>query len=300
MNYTKSALTIQEQINLLEKRGMKFLDKKRAYKYLENISYYRFSAYSYIFRKDNGKNQLFVDSTSFERVLNIYLFDRKLKLLIFDIIERIEVALRTQIIYHFSQNYGPYFFQNENLFSNNLFFQENLKHLDKEINRSFETFIKHYKKKYSNPNRPPAWMSFEVASLGLLSKFYRNLKNCDEKKRISEHFGLMHPYVLESWIQNISFVRNIIAHHSRLWNRKLTITAKKPRRIKYQWVENKQYNAHSIYAFLIIVLYLGKRINPNINFSKKIKNLITEYKKDVDLEKMGFPINWQNEKLWGI
>ncbi len=297
MNFSKPVLKINEQIDLLESRGMVFYDKERAAKYLENINYYRFSAYSFPFRIKDNSTQRFVESISFEKILNIYLFDRKLKLLVFDVIERIEVALRTQIIYQFSLDYKPYFFQDQNLFSNIKFFQKNLKTLDKEINRSFETFINHYKNKYSTPERPPSWMSLEITSMGLLSMIYGNLRNCDAKKKVAFHFGLTHPRILESWIHSISYVRNIVAHHSRLWNRKLTVTAIKPKRTMFQWVENNQYNSHSVYAFLINILYLVKRINPNSNFSKKFRNLLEKYKNDIDLRNMGFPSNWEKEEL---
>ena len=101
-------------------------------------------------------------------------------------------------------------------------FANHLDNLQKEVERSNETFINHYKLKYSNPTEPPCWMSLEVSSIGLLSKIFQNLKKGPEKNAITLHFGLKDVSILENWIHCFSTLRNICAHHGRVWNRRLT------------------------------------------------------------------------------
>jgi abortive infection bacteriophage resistance protein len=110
------------------------------------------------------------------------------------------------------------FFQRQSLYHNRFNFKKDLETVDKEIQRSSEVFIKHYKSKYTAPERPPAWMSLEILSLGTLSKLFENLRISPEKKAVAAHFGL-NAFVLESWMHTLSHVRNICAHHGRLWNR---------------------------------------------------------------------------------
>lgn len=174
-------------------------------------------------QKDGDPTHTFVSNTSFRHIVEYYIFDRKLRLLIFDAIERIEIALRTQIIYAYSTAYDPWWFENPALYSNNYNYSKDLGKLDEELDRSSEVFIDHYNTKYTNPQRPPAWMSLEVTSMGLLSKIYKDLKMCPTKKSVATYFGLGHPKILESWMQSISYVRNICAHHSRLLNKVLTL-----------------------------------------------------------------------------
>ena len=118
--YTKPALTFEEQIALLKSRGLVIDDEQRAIRHLSNVSYYRMSAYMLYFKKlDAAGNVLdeFEEGTTWDNVYDLYKFDRKLRLLIFDAIERIEIALRTQVIYQLSHMYGSHWQNKKNIFS---------------------------------------------------------------------------------------------------------------------------------------------------------------------------------------
>lgn len=140
-------------------------------------------------------------------------------------------------------------------------------------------------------------MSFEIASIGLLSKIYRDLKMSACKKLISDHFKLGHPKVLESWIHSLSYVRNICAHHSRLWNRVLTLKPTLPTNTKEQWLINTNIQGNKLYAFLCCLIYMRKVVNPKTSFARKIKKLLLDFP-DIDPSRMGFPAGWENEPLW--
>jgi abortive infection bacteriophage resistance protein len=294
MKYTKPALTISDQIKLLESRGLIISDKIKAEKYLANISYYRLSAYMYPFKDLQTDN--FAKETTFENVLDLYLFDRELRLLVFDAIERIEISFRTQLIYQPAIIGGAFWFEDEKFFDDKNRLTEHLQKLDSEVKQSKEVFIKHFDAKYDE-DCPPVWMSFEVISLGLLSKFYQNLKFTDAKKLIAKHYGLNNPIVLQSWIRSITYVRNVCAHHARLWNRTLTnkpIILQTPSKL---WITEKNPNNEKLYYFLCCLWYLLRQINPETQFVEKLKTLFAKYP-NVSISSMGFPKNWEEENFW--
>ena len=176
MNYSKTPLSFQQQIEAFKKRGLTFDDESTSRIFLENISYFRLRAYTYPFQDNTHSHHPFVKKVSFEEIIILYNFDSKLRTLVFEALEKIEIALRTQIIYRWSMKYGGYWYTEPMLFRNPVFFANSLSSLVKEINRSDETFIKHYNKTYTHPKLPPSWMSLEVSSFGLLSKLFLNLK----------------------------------------------------------------------------------------------------------------------------
>lgn len=296
MKYIKPPLTIPEQIKLLESRGLIIANKIKAEKYLSNISYYRLSAYLYPF-KDLATDR-FTNGTTFDKVLNLYLFDRELRLLIFDAIEKIEIAFRTQLIYQPALSGGAFWFRDAANFDDITRMNEHNFQLETEVARSSEVFVEHFKTKYTEEEVPPVWMSFEVLSLGLLSKFYQNLKfSSQAKKDIAKHFGLNESLILQSWIRTITYVRNICAHHSRLWNRVLTSRPKILRKPSRIWITQSAPNNEKIYYFLCCLWYLLREINPESNVVENLNLLFAKYP-NTPLKDMDFPENWENEKFW--
>ncbi len=296
MKYSKPPLSINEQIQKLVDRGLICADTERAANYLSNISYYRLRAYTYPFQNNKEENQPFNTKITFEEIIDLYVFDRKLRLLIFDGIEKIEIALRTQIIYNYSISHGSHWHIKSELYRNTMFFANHLASLQKEIDRSTETFIDHYKNKYSNPAEPPCWMSLEVSSVGLLSKIFQNLKLSQEKKRIIRHFGLNDAAVTENWMHCFSTLRNICAHHGRVWNRRLT-KIKLPTNPVNHFLSNTNIYTNKLYATLCCIEYILQLISPNSTFKIRIKELI-ENCPHAQMKEMGFPPNWIEEELW--
>ncbi len=297
MKYIKPPLTIAQQINTLKSRGLLINDEDRASRYLSFISLYRLRAYTYAYQNNENPEHPFYPDITFNKILQTYLFDRKFRLLVFDAIERIEIAFRTQIIYQYSIKYGGNWYEDKKIFRNPVYFNKDLKLIDKELKRSNEVFIKHYKNTYSNPKRPPAWMIMEITSLGLLSKIYENLKICPEKKVIARNFNLGHPFVLESWMHSLSVIRNICAHHGRLWNRELAASIKLPRKTNNVWLSNTHFPQGKMFLALSSILYLLNTIIPGNHFKDKLKTLISKYP-EIPLKQMGFPTEWENEQLW--
>ena len=303
----KTPASIVDQIALLKQRGMLFNDEQSAHHFLENISYYRLKGYWWDMQDDIALHTL-KPNTYFEDIIERYNFDRRLRLILFDAIERIEIALRTKMIYHLSLAYGSLWYLDSNLFettslpSNPLvtIHQNTIIELKKEFFRSQEIFIKDQRNRYPNQDAD-SWKILEVASMGTLSKLYKNLKHqLPEKATIAKEMGLNLHSELSSWLEAITYVRNIIAHHSRLWSRNMVkIPVEKINNPKSDWLNSALLPVQGKKPFLIIttMIYVCNEVTPNHQIKKKILDLFATSPK-LPIYKLGFFNNWQKHPIW--
>ncbi|TSA38763.1 MAG: Abi family protein [Porphyromonadaceae bacterium] len=297
MKFRKIPVSIADQITLLKSRGLVFHDEALAQAFLSTVSYYRLRAYTYPFQDNANPDHPFIKPVSFEEIIDLYKFDDKLRLLVFNALGQIEIAIRTQIIYHFALGYGSHWHLRPELYRNPMWFANHLDSLQKEIDRSNEAFIEHYKETYKDPAEPPCWMSLEVSSFGLLSKIFQNLKKCEEKVSITRFFGLSDITILENWMLCFSNLRNICAHHGRLWNRRLVAKLKIPNHPVYPFLINNQVYSNKLYAILCSLCYLLKIIQPNNDVKDQVIGLMGTCPL-VHEKEMGFPAGWKEESLW--
>ncbi len=299
MKYQKVALPIAQQIQRLQNRGLNIPDTERTAHYLGNISYYRLRAYTYPFQDNKDPNHPFNQEISFDEILNLYVFDRQLRLLLFNAIEKIEIAFRTQIIYRYALEYGAFWHLDTKLYNNSRFFAQHIASLEKEIDRSKETFIKHYKATYSEPDTPPAWMALEVSSMGLLSKIFSNLRrDKGPKDEITQYFGLKDADTLENWLRCFSLLRNLCAHHSRVWNRRMT-KMRIPRKTLNPFIQNKNILPYKVYTYITAINYILNIISPGHHFKASLLKLMENCPLAQEKE-MGFPENWKAENYWNL
>ena len=292
--YSKQLISFTDQITLLKQRGLILEDEVRALHLLQNISYYRLSGYWYPLLSDKQRH-IFKPGSTFEAAYNIYKFDSELRKLIIAELEKIEVAVRTQTAYILSTQYHAHWFEDSSLFSNPVRHTKVLAKIEEEYNRSDEEFITAFKAKYSD-HIPPSWMTMEIASFGTLSILYGNLQPGRAKRSIAAYFGLPDT-VFASWLHCIVYVRNICAHHSRLWNRILSIRPLMPRSPRNTFIALPASGTQQTYFVLSMIIYLLNTVNPNHSFISRFKELLNRYP-SIDVRAMGFPINWENEKLW--
>ena len=274
-SFKKTALPIKDQIKLLKERGLVINDDQETEHFLNNISYYYLSAYFKAYQKPDDQ---FLYKTTLDDVLKLYSFDRKLRLLFLNALERIEKSFKTQFVYHLSIKYGP------NCLTDNEIFEKHKSKIDDNLKHSKEPFIKKFKEKYSD-EYPPLWMLAETLSFGdILNIFSRSLATND-KKEIAKYYGLNWIY-LHSWLSNLREIRNICAHYSRLWNKKTTSHLKQSK--DYPELRYNNY----IFDSVIITAILLKKVSPTYEWSEEIKKLIKEY--DIKCYKMGFPDKWED------
>ncbi len=300
MKYTKLPLPVEDQIKLLESRGMAIPDHARAVRYFSNINYYRLRAYWVPFEESapTAGDHKFKTGTTFDDVLTLYIFDRKFRLLVWEAIERVEVSFRTRFVDVLSLQYGSHAYTDETIFYRLEFHRDLMASLKEEIDRSNETFIEHYRATYNEPPLPPIWAACEVMSFGQMSKWFSNLKNRKDRKAIASAYGL-DDSILISFMQHLSHVRNLTAHHCRLWNRKLTVTMVVP---KWPTALATTFNPAAerrIYNTLAMLGYLMRVISPGTSWPVRLRRVIEEYP-TVDPTAIGFPANWKDLPIWTV
>jgi len=300
MIYDKPPITIAGQIAQLKNRGLIIADEPLAEHFLKNVSYYRLAGYWWPMQADKTTHA-FKHNSTFENVIAIYNFDRELRILLFDVIERIEIGFRTKLIYHLSHELSPWWFEDSSIFKNAVEHTETLLSIDRELKQTKEVFIKeHYKKYHTDTRRPPAWKTLEIASLGNLSKLYGNLQaTIKSKDIIAVELGTANHTFLPSWLQDITQIRNICAHHGRLWNKNLPGKPKLLPKPPNAWIANipPVTEHHMLYVHLCCMKYLMNVINNGNGFTAKLKSLLTAYS-NIDPKALGLKSNWDKEPLW--
>ena len=297
MNYTKQALTFGQQAAQMQSRGLVAATTAEIEARLRDASYYRLSAYWHPFKRPD---ESLVPGTTLDQVWRRYVFDRHLRLLVMDAIERVEVAiLRTRMVEQFTVLHGPFGHRIWNNFKPDFKPSEHTKlmlDLDQSAERSNEVFVESFRTKYTAEPHLPLWMAAEIMSFGQLFLFFRQL-NRAEQQQLSAEFGVLPP-VLESWLRCLNYVRNACAHHARLWNRELPIRPFVPDK-KHQpdWHLSTTPANDRIYAVLLLLRHLLRHVAPNTHWKDRLLKLLADYP-EVPTASMGFPANWQTCPIW--
>lgn len=293
--FQKAHTSTQDLVKLLQLRGLTIVDCVKAERYIDFIGYYRLSAYMYPLLQMPKEQHRFKPNTTFDQVLMIYRFDKKLRLLIFNEIEKIEIAIRSSIVNIVSSMTGnPFWMTNPNYFIDTTKIHHTITLINTELHRSREDFIIHFKQTYSD-TYPPAWILAEVLPFGVITNIFSNIKDARIKKRIAHKFGLqISPF--ESWLTIISLTRNYCCHHARIWNKQNTIRPMLPNRIMGSWI-TLPTDTLRIYFDLCVIKYFLNIISPNNDMKTKINTLLSSFP-NIDITAMGFPQGWENEQLW--
>ena len=296
--FDKPALPIPAQVDLLAARGLDMPDREKVVHYLTFISYYRLSGYCHYFYKDpTSQDPAFRDGTSFDDVLNLYIFDRQFRNLLMDALERIEVAAKATIANSVSISAGPFWLTDANCFDYGL--HNGIMELVQDVvgddpQNHQHQYISHFYQSYNAPAYPPAWMLMEALSFAAVSKVYQRLKGVyrsDVAKEFKEH-----QTILESWLHALSFARNVCAHHQRVWNRRFTIQPKIPHRLKADWPDRSRPFVYSVCA---MIHYLMGVIADESQWSHRLCEPI-EARPGVPLNRMGFPDDWAQSAFWAL
>lgn len=333
VDYHKPWLSYRDQLQQLKERGLSVSDEPRALAALQRIGYYRLSGYWYAFRQrsgaccpltDQGRAEskksrtthlaldAFVPGSTFQQAVDLYVFDKRLRLLALDGLERIEVGLRVEIA-HTLGRLDPYAYLNPALlheaFAHQIEQKAGLTRLHKWqenqarlINRSRETFIQHHKQKYGLPI--PIWIASEVWNFGTLSQLFGGMRET-EQDAISARYGIANGRVFASWLRSLNYLRNVCAHHSRLWNRNMTDQPRKPAAGEAMLFEQGWEDRHvqaRPFLLLCIVQHLLMTINPTSTWWQRLAALLYEFPDltpmGLDLRGMGVIDGWEKWKDW--
>ena len=296
MKYPKSSKSVDEQVDLLIGRGLKVPDRQKAKNFLKVVSYYRFSGFAYPFLADK-ENHRYHEGVEFSHIEKLYVFDRRLRLLIIEALEVVEVAIKASVTNAASDMWGPHWYMDSTKFLATFDHGELIDHIKKETgfnkkDRNSHVFLKHYYGKYTDPELPPIWMVAEALSFGQWSRMYSGLADINLKKLISGFFSLHHN-IFQSWIGTMSYLRNSCAHHERLWNKDFRIKPKSKREYATFFEDDA-----SISAQLMVVRHFMRLIAPNSDWHQRIKALIREPGHPLSLEPMGLPTDWDKDFMW--
>lgn len=271
-------------------------NEQKVENYLMNIGYHRLSAYIYPFYKSPKSDLKLKERTTFKQVLTLYRFDKKLRILLFNEIEKIEVAIRSILANIGCQELNDkYWITKPEYFANADKFNQTLAVIEKELASSKENYIEDFKRNYVE-SYPPAWMITEVLSFGNLNYIYSNIASNRLMKRIAGYFGLQ-PQVFTSWLTVLANLRNMCCHHARVWNRDFMLNPAEPRKMAKIWIDTSKIDKKKIYYRLCIIRYFLASVSPNNNFNKKIVDLLVQFP-SIDIAAMGFCRDWQNTHLW--
>jgi len=336
--FTKTAKTLDEQIALLQERGLTISDPECAKRYLEFISFFRLSSYMRPFQVRNDQEHQFKANVEFTSIVELYAFDRELRLLIMDAVERVEVAVRATFNNHMGTKYqteephsGSHWYMNEEFFRRDYNHKRILSEIEscqnkaqqelqrdiKKIkqsnaseevkeehvqNRVRENYPRFYQYNYQTPRLMPSWAMVEELTFGNISHLYQGLAKDADRKGIAKRFFVPQD-VFQSWLHTLNFVRNCCAHHSRLWNRELSISPKVPNDDQWQLPRRLEPSMvqpnRRIYVVLLMLAHLMRQISPDSQWHNKVKELVTVKYPNVPLTPMGFPDNWHSHIFWG-
>ncbi|RWX43455.1 Abortive infection bacteriophage resistance protein [Candidatus Electrothrix aarhusensis] len=306
MKYTKPVYSTEKHIELLKNRGLTFLDEDRAKRYLSTIGYYRLSAYFLPFQAVKDR---FRPKTTFNNILELYIFDRKLRVQVMDALERIEVAIRTVLSDTVSSKYNdPHWYLKKELFCDSFvnasspdqkseyekFVNKIIFHTGKKNwNHGNNSSCRHYYTKYKKPELPPSWMVVEVLPMGTWSVLYSNIKVNKVKQQVSKFFKFS-VNDFAGWVHALTLIRNCCAHHNRLWNHNFPPKAKNIEKYTHEGIPlNTPYvNLALIQAFL-------SSFTRTPTWSERLYELLQSSPLDIH-STMHFPPNWHNLPFWGI
>lgn len=215
-----------------------------------------------------------------------------------DAIERVEVAVRTALVHDIAMRFGPFghldarHFPHASLERHQQFVED----LRKEAAKSTETFVQHFRATYEEFPDLPVWAVCETMTFGSMFTLF---KMADRRTRsvIARRYGLHGP-VLLSWLQTLNYVRNICAHHARLWNRDLAIRPTIPdEKNDRRWYGTRAISNKKLFVLLTLLQQLLNGIVPQTGWRTRLFNLFDRFP-EIPLKAMGMPADWRSHELW--
>lgn len=258
----KQATTFADQIKILESRGVVVGNHDKAKEILADIGYYRLGFYFFPFEitypfLDSRRKHEVKEDTKFEDAVALYYYDFDLRNILNKYLSRIEVAIRTTIIYELSNKYNddPIWFVNPSVVS-----QSFIHDFPVEVYRkiSKKDVIKRHKKKHPQEKYAPAWKTMEFMVFGNLTTLYDNLNVIDDKRLISTHFKVNKTTIFYNYIEAVRNLRNACAHGNVLYDMTLEKSIKKGPAGAFN-----EFQCSRLCSALAVVRYFLKTISPN-------------------------------------
>jgi len=304
----KIHLSFREQVLLLQSRGMSIADPAAAEDVLRRVGYYRLAGYWHPLRLAGGDQ--FIPGSTFELVYELCEFDRRLRLLVLNAVERVEVAVRVDVAYLLGKKHrlahalptllDARFCSERDHKTNQTGHESWTRKLQEAISKSKEDFVTHHTAKYGG--RMPIWVVTELWDFGLLSRFFSGMQYKDQN-HIAVRYAAGDGSIFRSWLRAINYIRNVAAHHSRLWNRNIVDRPRFPRGDRHHLLNHLISDSHAqtrVYGLLCILQYMVRTISPADEWRRDVSELAAKFPHSalVDLRQAGFPRDWHGQRLW--
>jgi abortive infection bacteriophage resistance protein len=325
--YTKTHLSLQDQVKHLQGKGLDCAPLPDALMALHDFGYYRLAAYTYPFRRllKDGEPR----DTPFQYRADTYLpgaklaeavalakFDHGLRDKTFEGIAALELALRFQIA-HVLGARNKFGHTDRSALDRNAcaalapyavrsaypsMFDYWIAEYDKLIRRAkSEDYIRHIEAKYSS--EIPIWIAVEAFDFGGLVRLYSLLERYDQNL-IAKRFGISDGRLFHQWLVGIGVLRNHCAHHNRLWNRQFPMAlAGVPNQIVGQSIHHlSQVTARKkFYAWAAVLAYSLRTYDDTSNWFRTFTTQMRKFPATNGVTlvgDMGFPPSWETQTLW--
>lgn len=327
LHYDKSALSLDALVDRLSQRGLTIPDRDRALRYLQHIGYFRLSPYTIPFQQGRPDHR-FRAGVAFDDVLDTYVFDRALRLLVMDALERVEVAVRAALTDHMSATYeDPHWYADPSHFRDRekhagllkivrktsadklKAAPEPVRQLSEEVSEDqehagaslvYRSALEHYLLSYGTPELPPSWLMVETLTIGQLDSTIRNLGRRTDRTAVATSIGLNGP-VLDSWLRTYVRVRNICAHHGRLWNVGLGVYPALPSSPSVSWLKGTEAvperSRKRLYPVLVSLQSVLDSVSPRSGWAGRLHELLAT-RPSMNLVAMGVPADWADDAFW--
>jgi abortive infection bacteriophage resistance protein len=305
LRYSKPPLNIPDQLQQLRDRGLLVGSDDLALNALGLIGYYRLSAYWLFFEEPPApgetRSHRFKPDSSFEQVIELYDKDRLIRLLAIDAIERIEIAARSAWVQELSIKHGPHCYLDPQLFKSDFNHDEQIKQLRGQLQQSNEIFVIHYQQTYSEPELPPIWAMTELISLGTLRTWIAATE-LDSKTKVARSMGMPSAQVLNSVLHSLNLLRNISAHHGRLWNRLMVKRLPKIKKIQDLLVMEEADGegvqpSKKLYNYLVVMAIIVRKVAPLSTWPLRMAGVISTMPPEQQ-DAMGCPVGWEQKQPW--
>jgi abortive infection bacteriophage resistance protein len=294
--YLKPWLSYRDQVARLSSRGLSIPDTIAAERFLTHVNYYRFSGYCLAFEQHR---HTFLTDVTFDDIAGAYNFDVVLRDILTEALEIIEIDVRTCLAYEFGKRHGALGHINPNNFFRTFDHMGWLDHIHKEVNGSTELFVRHFQASYSDYPDLPIWILSEIISFGTLTRMYRGMDRAD-KRPIAGRYGLQ-DVDFGSILLHLSYVRNLCAHHCRIWDRVWSVKPALPK--GQEWGAPAMPGNNRMFTTVCLIQHLLKRCPAVASFAvewrdRLLKHLSHPPNTPQALLCMGTPTDWMQHPAW--
>lgn len=315
--YSKPYRTPVDLINDLKRKQLEFLDEAEAENTLSQISYYHFKIYLHPMldpASPGGKH--YRKDEYFEYGLELYRFDEKFRALLFGVIARLEVKLRSRLDHALSAySNNPFWYLDDTFFftgrAGSTYIDSTRKKIQFDFSQEEELYARNYRNKYHNnvhaqfSDLPPFWIASEIITIGCLFRIFDAIDHGYFRRlaaptnalldNLAKEFGANDFKVLTNWVRRLRDVRNRSAHHSRLWNAKLATPSQIAGELSITETHQKRpYLTVCVMHKMIKSLGLS-----GIDLKGDIQRLFDgNHAARLYMADSGFPPNWENDPFW--